>query len=241
MLELRSICKRLGAFRLVDFDLRMEADEYLVLMGPSGVGKSVLLEIACGLLAPDSGAVLYDGQDITATPPEARMFAVAYQDYALFPHLSVRHNIAYGLRARRRKAADTTERVAAVAEMLAVDQLLDRRPLTLSGGEQQRVALARALVTEPRLLLLDEPLSSLDGGARLRLRGELKRIQRETGTPFLHVTHDPNEALHLGDRVAVMVDQRIVQLGPPSEVLRRPANAEVAALFVTAAPPQKSE
>jgi molybdate/tungstate transport system ATP-binding protein len=207
-----------------------------VLMGPSGVGKSVLLEIICGLLTPDRGAVLYDGQDITKTAPEARHFAVAYQDHALFPHMSVSDNIAYGLRARGRKRAETTDRVAKVAEMLAVEPLLGRRPQTLSGGEQQRVALARALVTEPRLLLLDEPLSSLDGGARLRLRRELKRIQRETSTPFLHVTHDPNEALHLGDRVAIMIDQRVAQIGPPSEVSSQPADAEVAALFDTAAP-----
>ncbi len=236
MLELRSICKQLGAFALVDFDLRMDADEYLVLMGPSGVGKSVLLEIICGLLTPDHGEVLYDGQTITKTPPEARHFAVAYQDYALFPHLSVRDNIAYGLRARGRQAAKVSDGVAKVAEMLGVDQLLGRRPQTLSGGEQQRVALARALVTEPRLLLLDEPLSSLDGGSRLRLRGELKRIQRETGTPFLHVTHDANEALYLADRVAIMLDQRIVQLGPPSEVSSKPASAQIAALFETATP-----
>jgi len=236
VLELRSICKRLGAFELEDFDLRMEPGEYLVLMGPSGVGKSVLIEIACGLLAPDRGAVLYDGQDITATPPEARMFAVAYQDYALFPHMSVRANIGYGLHARGKRGDRIAGRVDEMAEMLGVSALLDRQPVSLSGGEQQRVALARALVTEPRLLLLDEPLSSLDGGARLRLRRELKRIQRETGTPFLHVTHDPREALQLGDRVAIMIDQRIVQLGAPREVLRRPVDEEVAALFDTEAP-----
>jgi len=231
VLELRGIAKKLGAFELSDFDLRMEPGEYLVLMGPSGVGKSVLIEIACGLLSPDRGAVLYGGTDITATPPEARMFAVAYQDYALFPHLSVRANIAYGLMCRGRRGEAVSKPVEATAEMLGVGDLLDRKPATLSDGEQQRVALARALVTEPRLLLLDEPLSSLDGGARLRLRRELKRIQRETGTPFLHVTHDPNEALQLGDRVAIMIDQRIVQIGAPKEVLAKPASEDVAALF----------
>lgn len=231
MLELRSVAKRLGAFHLRDLDLQMERGEYLVLMGPSGVGKTVLLEIVCGLLRPDRGQVLWDGQAITEVAPEHRRFAVAYQDYALFPHMSVAGNIGYGLRSRGRSRQQTAERVTKVADMLDVRALLARAPSSLSGGEQQRVALARALVTEPRLLLLDEPLSALDGGARLRLRRELKRIQRETNTPFLHVTHDPQEALQLGDRVAIMMEQKIRQIGRPEALLEKPAGQDVAELL----------
>jgi ABC-type Fe3+/spermidine/putrescine transport system ATPase subunit len=231
VLELQHVSCRLGAFELEDLELAMGSDEYLVLMGPSGVGKTVLLEIVCGLLRPDRGRVLYGREDVTELPPEQRRFALAYQDYALFPHLSAFDNVAFGLRARRLPPRQIRRKVDVVAEQVGIERLLDRHPATLSGGEQQRVALARALVIEPRLLLLDEPLSALDGGARIRLRRELKRLQQETGTPFLHVTHDPREALELGDRVAVMVDQRIVQLDRPATLVEAPANDVVAELL----------
>ena len=170
MLELRGVEKRLGEVTISGIDLRVEPGEYFVLMGPSGVGKTVLLELVAGLMDPDQGQVLWDGGEITRLPPERRRFAMAYQDHALFPHMSVSANIAYGLRARGLRREATQAQVHRIAELLDIAPLLARAPAALSGGEKQRVALARALVTEPRLLLLDEPLAALDAGIRLRLR-----------------------------------------------------------------------
>ena len=228
MLEMRSICKKLGAAQLADISLTIDDGEYFVLLGPSGVGKTVLIEIIAGLLRPDAGAIFRDGADITFQPPEARGFAVVYQDYALFGHLSVAKNIAYGPAAAGAEAQTIRKRVAALSEMLGIEKLMQRRPGTLSGGEQQRVALARALAVEPRLLLLDEPLSSLDVNTRLRLRKELKRINRELNIPIFHVTHDPTEAMALGDRVGVMLEQKLRQVAGPEELFRRPSDPAVA-------------
>ncbi len=231
LLELRGLSKRLGGFHMSGLDLTLADGEYFVLMGPSGTGKTVLLEIIAGLLAPDRGQVRWRGADITTLPPERRRFAMAYQDHALFPHMNVRDNIAYGPRARGMEAPRLKEAISRVAGLLDIEPLLNRSVGPLSGGEKQRVALARALVTEPRLMLLDEPLSSLDAGARRRLMRELGRIQREAGVPFLHVTHDPEVALALGHRVGVMLDQRIVQVGPPDQVRAAPASDAVAQLL----------
>ena len=228
MLELKSIAKRLGAMDMSDVSLRLQAGEYFALLGPTGVGKTVLIEIIAGLIRPDSGQVLWDGADITSLPPERRGFAVVYQDYALFPHLSVARNIAYGARACGCSPAEISARTARLARMLGITELLARRPETLSGGEQQRVALARALTTEPKLLLLDEPLSALDTNTRLRLRRELKRINAELGTAILHVTHEPEEAMALADRIGVMLDYRLRQIADPEELFRRPTDASVA-------------
>jgi molybdate/tungstate transport system ATP-binding protein len=228
MLELRGLRKRLGALALEDVDLRLDAGEYFVLLGPSGVGKTVLLEMVAGLIAPDAGQVLADGVDLTTTPPERRGFSLVCQEYALFPHLTVAENIAYGLRTRGVPARERTAQVGEVARRLGIEALLRRTPEGLSGGEQQRVALARALVTAPAVLLLDEPLAALDRPLRLRLRRELKRVQRESGRTFLHVTHDPEEAFFLGDRVGIMLHGRLQWTGPPDELLRRPADWEVA-------------
>ncbi|MHC4075595.1 MAG: ABC transporter ATP-binding protein, partial [Planctomycetota bacterium] len=195
MLELRSISKSLGSFAMSDVSLRINAGEYFVLLGPSGVGKSVLIEVIAGLIKPDGGRIFWNDNDITLEPPEARGFAVVYQDYALFPHLTVRQNIAYGLRAAGGSPGKTEAHLQMLTEMLHIHKLLTRRPATLSGGEQQRVALARALAVEPKLLLLDEPLSALDTNTRLRLRKELKRINRQLNISVLHVTHDPQEAM----------------------------------------------
>ncbi|MCK4283634.1 MAG: ATP-binding cassette domain-containing protein [Candidatus Brocadiae bacterium] len=228
MLELHGIAKRLGAFSLADVNLRLQPDEYFVLLGPSGVGKTVLLEVTAGLVRPDSGRILWQGKDITDVPPERRGFAVVYQDYALFPHLSVAENIAYGLKARGESRPAAAKKARALARKIGIAHLLGRRPENLSGGEQQRVALARALVTEPHALLLDEPLCSVDANARARLRKELKRIHRRTATTFFHVTHDTDEALHLGDRVGVMLGGTIRQVGSPEELFRKPSDPEVA-------------
>ena len=228
MLELRGLHKRLGTLVLEGVDLSLTPGEYFVLLGPSGVGKTVLLEMVAGLIAPDAGHVLWNGRDLTTTPPERRGFSLVCQDYALFPHMTVAENLAYGLRARGVAAGERAARVERTARSLGIDSLLRRTPEALSGGEQQRVALARALVTDPAVLLLDEPLAALDRGLRLRLRRELQRVQRETGRTFLHVTHDPEEAFFLGDRVGIMLHGRLHWAGAPEELVRRPPDREVA-------------
>jgi len=228
MLELRSISKRLGALDMSDVSLTLQPGEYFALLGPTGVGKTVLIEIIAGLIRPDGGQVLWDGADITSAGPEHRGFAVVYQDYALFPHLTAARNIAYGARAAGCSSAEISARTDRLADMLGIANLMDRRPETLSGGEQQRVALARALAAEPKLLLLDEPLSALDTNTRLRLRARLKRINEQLGTAILHVTHDPEEAMALADRIGVMMDYRIRQIAEPEELFRRPSDPQVA-------------
>lgn len=228
MLELRGIAKRFGAFAVEDLDLRVPTGSYFVLLGPSGVGKTVLLELVAGLIRPDAGQVLWDGCDITSAAPERRGFAMVYQDYALFGHLTVAGNISYGLRSRGMSRGEASRRSAEIAEQLGVASLLNRRPTTLSGGEAQRVALARAMVTAPKLLLLDEPLAAVDVGVRHRLRAELQRLHERTHTTFLHVTHDVEEAMTLADEVGVMLQGRIRQVAPPAQLFRRPSDADVA-------------
>jgi ABC-type Fe3+/spermidine/putrescine transport system ATPase subunit len=181
-----------------------------------------------GLLRPDAGRVFWNGRDITSAPPEARGFSIVYQDYALFPHMTVAKNITYGLRARGTRPREAARWAWSMARKLSIEGLLDRYPGRLSGGEKQRVALARALVTRPQMLLLDEPLAALDANIRLRLQKELRRLPRETGTTFLHVTHDLEEALYLADRAGVILEGRIHQAAPPGELLERPANGQVA-------------
>jgi molybdate/tungstate transport system ATP-binding protein len=252
MLELRSVTKRLGTFEMRDVNLRIEQGEYFMLLGPSGVGKTVLIETIAGLIRPDAGTILWQGRDVTFSPPETRRFAVVYQDCALFPHMTVAQNVAYGYRSRvssrregvgREGEAPSEPRVPAeIAASLGIEPLLDRYPGGLSGGEQQRVAMARALMADPELLLLDEPLSALDPNTRRQFRAELKRIHRnpplsrpgsggqgeQGGVTILHVTHDLEEAMSLGDRIGVMLDGRIHQCGTPDELFRRPSSREVA-------------
>ena len=227
----------LEEFRLCDVNLDIADGEYFVVLGPTGAGKTVLLETIAGLHRPLRGRVLLAGEDVTQAPPERRGIGFVYQDYVLFPHLSVAGNIAFGLRLRGMSRGDIEERVAAISRLLGIEHLLHRGPGTLSGGEAQRVALARALVVEPRLLLLDEPLSALDPETREGLQRELGRIHRELGTTTIHVTHDFEEAVALGDRIAVLREDRvgdsrregqIVQVGTPEEIFRRPANEFVA-------------
>jgi ABC-type Fe3+/spermidine/putrescine transport system ATPase subunit len=227
MLELRDLQKRLGQWSLPGLDLVLEPGEYFVLLGPSGVGKSVTLEIIAGLRPPDHGQILWKGEDLTAWSPEDRPFAIVYQDCALFPHLTVRRNIAYGPKVSGVAPAEVGRRVDSLAELLRISELLDRDVGSLSGGEEQRVALARALATRPELLLLDEPLSALDASIREYLRGELARLHTESGATFLHVTHAKEEARHLADRVGVMLGGRLVQVATPRELFREPTNLEV--------------
>jgi molybdopterin-binding protein len=231
MLELQSISKHLGAFAMSDVSMKIDDGEYFVLLGPSGVGKSVLIDIVAGLLKPDNGQILWNRKDITLTEPQRRGFAVVYQDYTLFPHLTVRQNITFGLRATGCNPTKIKDRLNILVEMLQIQKLLSRRPATLSGGEQQRIALARALIIEPKLLLLDEPLSALDINTRQRLRKELKRINKELNISVLHVTHDPEEAMVLADQICVMLDSKIRQIAPPAELFRKPSDPEVAAFL----------
>lgn len=201
----------------------------LTLLGPSGCGKTTLLKILGGYLTPASGRVELAGRDVTTLPPEARNAGMVFQNYALFPHLTARQNIAFGLEVRRVTRAERDRRVNAILERvgLTADEA-DRKPAALSGGQQQRVALARALVIEPDVLLLDEPLSNLDRHLRDHLRTELRRVQQQTGVTAVHVTHDQEEALAISDLLGVMADGRLLQLGPPAEVYDRPRTPFVA-------------
>ncbi|RPJ58803.1 MAG: ATP-binding cassette domain-containing protein [Acidobacteria bacterium] len=227
-LELRSISKQIGSFSVSDLSLRVEEAEYFVLLGPSGVGKTVILEMIAGLLTPDDGDVYWDGANVTRLPPDRRGFAIVYQDYQLFPHLTVRQNILYGLQARHYSRSEAYERAETTAELLGITPLLDQYPAVLSGGEQQRTALARALVLTPPLLLLDEPLSALDLRIRRQLRQELKQLRRASRATFVHVTHDIEEAFVLGERVAVMLEGRIRQIATPYQLSHTPSDREVA-------------
>src|SRR3954470_22100852 len=232
LLEISGASKRFGAVTAVDrVFLSIERGEFFALLGPSGCGKTTLLRLIAGFETPNEGRIVIDGADVTAVPPYARPVNMMFQSYALFPHLDVAGNIAFGLKqegmARRR-------RVARVAEMLALVQMTGfakRRPHELSGGQKQRVALARALAKMPKLLLLDEPLAALDRKLREETRLELTGIQRRIGTTFLVVTHDQDEALGMASRIAVMNRGQFVQIGAPTEIYERP-NSRFVAGFV---------
>ena len=207
-------------------DLVVEAGELLVLVGPSGSGKSTALRILAGLAAPTAGRVLIGDRDVTRLPPHRRGLAMVFQDYALYPHLTVAQNLAFGLRVRREDAVD--QRVTEVARQLGLGELLARYPDQLSGGQQQRVALARAMVRQPDAYLMDEPLSNLDAQLRLTTRADIVELQRRLGATMVYVTHDQAEAMTMGDRVAVLDGGRLQQVGPPQAVYDRPANRFVA-------------
>jgi iron(III) transport system ATP-binding protein len=208
--------------------LQIEAGELFFLLGPSGCGKTTLLRCLAGFLLPDAGRVCLGGDDITRLPPRLRDTAMVFQAYALWPHMSVAQNVAYGLRVRGVARAEADRRVAEALRLVRMEGFGDRRPTQLSGGQQQRVALARALVVRPRVLLLDEPLSNLDARLRDELREEIRRLHRETGLTMVYVTHDQKEALSLADRLAVLDHGRVVQVGPPLQVYNRPVNRFVA-------------
>jgi spermidine/putrescine transport system ATP-binding protein len=230
--SLRGITKSYGRQVAVDdLSLDVEPGEFLTLLGPSGCGKTTTLRTIAGLEQPDAGAVLINGRDVTQDPANIRPVNTVFQSYALFPHLSVYENVAFGLRRRKAEPAEIDRLVSQQISMMALHGYENRRPYQLSGGEQQRVALARALVLKPAVLLLDEPFASLDFKLRQRLQIELKALQRETGISFVMVTHDQNEALAMSDRVAVMNKGRVDQLGNPIEVYQRPATPFVASFL----------
>jgi spermidine/putrescine transport system ATP-binding protein len=225
----RALAKRFGDVRAVDdASFEVPRGEFFSLLGPSGCGKTTLLRLLAGFETPTSGAVLLEGTDVTRIPPYRRNVNTVFQQYALFPHLTVADNVAFGPRAMGLPRDEVARRVGRMLEVVRLEDLAGRRPHELSGGQQQRVALARALVNMPSALLLDEPLSALDLQLRRTMQLELKRVQREVGIAFVFVTHDQEEALALSDRVAVMRAGRIEQVGTPQEVYRAPRTIFVA-------------
>jgi spermidine/putrescine transport system ATP-binding protein len=228
-LLVHGINKRFGdVTALSDVDLSVRAGEFFTLLGPSGCGKTTLLRIIAGLELPDSGTVRLAGADITALPAAKRQVNTVFQSYALFPHLNIFENVAFGLRSRKFAADEVTRRVTRRLEMLGLEEMRSRFPHQLSGGQKQRVALARALVNEPEILLLDEPMSALDARLRAQVQVDLRRLQRKLKKTFILVTHDQSEALVCSDRLAVMRGGRIIQLGTPEEVYEAPRNSYVA-------------
>jgi molybdate transport system ATP-binding protein len=226
MIEIKGLNLEFQNFALKNIDLEIRSGEYFLLVGPTGAGKTLLLETIAGLHRIKSGTITVDGDNITPLAPEKRDFGMVYQDCALFPHLSVAENIAFGIKVKARKKQD----LDSIVSLLDIGHLLMRKPGKLSGGEKQKVALARALAIRPRLLLLDEPLSALDPETREGLRNELKKIHRQTAVTIIHVTHDFDEALTLADRIAVMGLGCVRQVGTPDDIFHRP-NSEFVARF----------
>jgi iron(III) transport system ATP-binding protein len=233
--SIERVRKRYGHVEaLRDVSLDFEAGRLTAILGPSGCGKTTLLRSIAGFVAVDAGAIRFGGDDVTAAPPQSRGTAMVFQSWALWPHMTVFDNVAYGLRLRRVPAGEIRRRVLdalSLVEIGDVEGVARRKPGALSGGQQQRVALARALVVEPRVLLLDEPLSNLDAKVRQRLRVEVRRLQRRVGITAIYVTHDQEEALAIADRVVLMHAGRVIQAGAPEDVYRRPAS-EFAADFL---------
>jgi multiple sugar transport system ATP-binding protein len=236
IVETRRITKLFDEVRAVDgIDLIANEGEFLVLLGPSGCGKTTLMRLIAGLERPTSGDVMIDGNVVTELPPRARNIAMVFQSYALYPHLTVKKNISFPLRAVGMPKDAIGKKVAWAAKMFGIQGFLDRKPRQLSGGERQRVALARAVVREPVVFLLDEPLSNLDAKLRNSARDELKQFQRSLGTTTIYVTHDQAEAMGLGDRIAVLNQGRVCQIGTPHEIYGYPADI-FAATFIGSPP-----
>ena len=229
IIEIDHVTKSFTDFIAVDdADFSIGQGEFFAMLGPSGCGKTTTLRMIAGFETPTSGAIRLDGEDVSRTPPHKRNVNTVFQHYALFPHMTVWNNVAYGPRSKKWDAAKVREKVDAVIEVVRLGEFAERKPSQLSGGQQQRVALARALVNEPAALLLDEPLGALDLKLRQVMQFELKRIQREIDISFVHVTHDQEEALTMADRMAVMNAGRVEQIGSPTDVYERPASVFVA-------------
>ena len=234
VIRLAGVRRSFGAsVAVAGVDLDIAAGEFFTFLGPSGSGKTTLLRLIAGFERPDAGRIELDGQDVARRPPWARDVNTVFQDYALFPHMTLRDNVAYGLRARRLPESEVVPRVTEALAMVQLADYAQRRPGQLSGGQRQRVALARALVNRPRVLLLDEPLGALDLKLRHQMQVELKALQQATGTTFVYVTHDQEEALTMSDRVAVFNRGRIEQVGTPRALYEHPASAFVAGFIGT--------
>jgi putative spermidine/putrescine transport system ATP-binding protein len=230
--RLDGVCKRFGnSVALDEAWLKIRRGEFMTLLGPSGCGKTTLLNLVAGFLTPDNGEIFIDGALVTDVPTFERETGIVFQNYALFPHMTVANNVAYGLKARRVGKDEIRKRVAEALAMMKLDGFEDRKPRQLSGGQQQRVALARALVIRPKVLLLDEPFSALDKNLRASMQVEVKEIQRRLGVTTIFVTHDQSEALSLSDRIAVMSGGRICQIDTPEKLYRRPADRFVASFI----------
>jgi ABC-type Fe3+/spermidine/putrescine transport system ATPase subunit len=228
-LEIRGLRKRYGSFTAVDgVSLEVARGQFVCLLGPSGCGKTTTLRCVAGLEEPDHGDILIGGREVTQDPPWRRDIAMMFQDFALFPHMTVAKQVGFGLEMLRKPRAEIARRVGEVLAAFEIASLADRKPASLSGGQRQRVALARAMITEPRILLLDEPIGALDYSLRETVMIELKQVQRRSGISFIWVTHDQNEAFSLGDHVVVMNHARIEQQGAPEAILHRPRTAFVA-------------
>jgi putative spermidine/putrescine transport system ATP-binding protein len=234
-IELRATRRAFGPVVALDsVSLTIAPGEFFALLGPSGSGKTTCLRLIAGFDQPDSGTILLDGEDVTSTPPFARNVNTVFQDYALFPHMTLTENVAYGLRVRGVGAAERAKRAAAMLDLVRLGEFGARRPHQLSGGQRQRVALARALINQPKVLLLDEPLGALDLKLREEMQAELKGLQQRLGITFVFVTHDQGEALSMADRVAVFSQGRIEQLDTPRELYNRPQTAFVASFVGSA-------
>ena len=226
------VTKRFGELTAIDqISLAVRRGELMTLLGPSGCGKTTLLNLVAGFLLPESGEIAIDGRQVTNIPTYRREIGIMFQNYALFPHMNVAENVGYGLRMRRLPKPEIARRVADALALVKLEGVNDRKPRQLSGGQQQRVALARALIIRPKVLLLDEPFSALDRNLRAAMQVELKDIQRKLGVTTIFVTHDQGEALSLSDRIAVIAEGRIRQLGAPGEIYRRPADRFVASFI----------
>jgi putative spermidine/putrescine transport system ATP-binding protein len=228
-LRLEKVSRRFGSrYALRDLDVTIQGGEFVALLGPSGCGKTTALNCLAGLLPLTSGTITLDGRRIDVLPPERRDFGMVFQNYALFPHMSVRSNIGFGLRMRKVPRGEVRRRVVDALKLVQLEEFADRLPGQLSGGQQQRVAIARAIVFEPPLVLMDEPLSNLDAKLRLDMRTEIRRIHQSVGLTTVYVTHDQEEALSMADRLLVLRDGRVMQAGTPEELYTHPANRYVA-------------
>ena len=233
-LELSNVQKSFGGFSAVeDFQLSVERGEFVSFLGPSGCGKTTTLRMIAGFEFPDRGSITVDGKEITQLPPNKRNVGMVFQSYALFPNMTVANNVGFGMRVKKRPNDAIKRRVGELLELIKMPEKADRYPYQLSGGQQQRVALARALAVEPQVLLLDEPLSALDAKIRISLRNEIRSIQRQLGITTVYVTHDQEEALSLSDRVVVMSQGRIEQIGSPADIYNFPATPFVASFVGT--------
>jgi spermidine/putrescine transport system ATP-binding protein len=232
MVELRNVTKRFGAYEaLKEASFEIRAGEFMTFLGPSGCGKTTCLRLISGFDTPTSGQIFLDGKDLTFEPPYRRDVNQVFQNYALFPHLTIYENIAFGLRMKKIPPTQIRERVDRVVKMTSLEDFTTRKPAQLSGGQRQRVALARAIVCEPKVLLLDEPLSALDAKLRSQMRVELKQLQKKLGITFIFVTHDQEEALTMSDRVAVLNAGRVEQIGTVNEIYYKPATRFVASFI----------